>query len=47
MSMKSILGIGALSLSLMTGAAFAQDKAAKQAEVVKTANATLEKFYAK
>jgi len=47
MSIKSILGIGALSLSFMTGAAFAQDKAAKQAEVVKTANATLEKFYAK
>lgn len=47
MNIKSIVGIGALSLSLMTGVAFAQDKAAKQAEVVKTTSATLEKFYAK
>ena len=47
MNIKSILGIGALSLSLLTGAAFAQDKAAKQAEIVKVAAATLDKFYAK
>jgi lipid-binding SYLF domain-containing protein len=47
MNIKTIFGIGALSLSLVTGAAFAQDKAAKQAEVVKTTNAALEKFYAK
>jgi lipid-binding SYLF domain-containing protein len=47
MNLKTILGIGALSLSLVTGAAFAQDKAAKQAEIVKTTNASLDKFYAK
>ena len=47
MSIKSILGISALSLSLMTGAAFGQDKAAKQAEIVKVAATTLDKFYAK
>jgi lipid-binding SYLF domain-containing protein len=41
------LGIGALSLSLIAGSAFAQDKAAKQAEVIKTTQASLEKFYKK
>jgi len=41
------LGIGALSLSLLAGGAFAQDKAAKQAEVRKVAAATLDKFYAR
>jgi lipid-binding SYLF domain-containing protein len=47
MKLNTLLGIGALSLSLVTGAAFAQDKAAKQAEIVKTTSAALNKFYAK
>ena len=47
MSIKRILGVCALSLSLVGGAALAQDKAAKQAEIVKTTNAALERFYAK
>jgi lipid-binding SYLF domain-containing protein len=47
MNIKHFLGIGALSLSLVAGGAFAQDKAAKQAEVLKTTAAALQKFYAK
>ena len=47
MSIKRILGIGALALSLVSGTAFAQDKAAKQAEIVKSTNAALQKFYDK
>ncbi len=47
MKFSKILGIGMLSLSLVTGAAFAQDKAAKQAEIVKQTDAALQKFYAK
>ncbi len=47
MKFSRILGIGALSLSLVAGGAFAQDKAAKQAEVVKKTDAALQKFYAK
>ena len=47
MNFSRILGIGALSLSLVAGAAFAQDKSAKQAEVVKKTDAALQKFYAK
>ncbi|HOM13224.1 MAG TPA: YSC84-related protein [Rubrivivax sp.] len=47
MKLIKYLSIGALSLSLLTGHALAQDKAAKQAEVRKVAAATLEKFYAK
>jgi lipid-binding SYLF domain-containing protein len=47
MNLKTILGIGALSLSLLAGSAFAQDKAAKQAEIVKNTSAALNKFYAK
>ena len=47
MKLHTILGTGALMLSLVAGSAFAQDKAAKQAEVLKIANTTLDKFYAK
>jgi lipid-binding SYLF domain-containing protein len=47
MSIKRWLGIGAMSLSLVAGGAFAQDKAAKQAEVLKSTAAALQKFYAK
>jgi lipid-binding SYLF domain-containing protein len=46
MNLSRILGIGMLSLSL-AGAAFAQDKAAKQAEVLKSTGAALQKFYTK
>jgi lipid-binding SYLF domain-containing protein len=45
MKFNKVLGVGALMLSLVAGSAFAQDKAAKQAEVVKATQATLEKFY--
>lgn len=47
MKVHSFLFAGAMSLSLLAGAALAQDKAAKQAEVLKTTDAALEKFYAK
>lgn len=47
MNIKRILGVCALSLSLVGGAAFAQDKAAKQAEIVKTTTTALQRFYAK
>jgi lipid-binding SYLF domain-containing protein len=48
MTFRRILGISALSLSLLAGAAFAQDKdkATKQAEVVKSTSTALDKFYA-
>jgi len=41
------LTAGVLSLSLVAGGALAQDKAAKQAEVLKATSAALERFYAK
>jgi len=47
MRLMQLLGVGALSLSLMAGAAFAQDKAAKQAEVLKKTDTVLQAFYAK
>ena len=47
MNIKSILGIGALSLSLVTGSAFAATKAEKQAEALKATAAALERFKAK
>jgi len=47
MRFSKFLGIGAMALSLVAGSAFAQDKAAKQAEVLKAADATLQKFFAK
>lgn len=45
MKISRILGIGALMLSFAAGGAFAADKAAKQAEIMKNTNAALEKFY--
>jgi lipid-binding SYLF domain-containing protein len=45
MKFQRILGLGVLTLSLLTGAAFAQDKATKQAEVVKSTQASMERFY--
>ena len=45
MKFHQVLATGALMLSLTVGGAFAQDKAAKQAEVVKVSQASLEKFY--
>ncbi len=47
MKFTKYLALGALSLSLVAGSAVAQDKAAKQAEVIKSTNAALQKFYAK
>jgi lipid-binding SYLF domain-containing protein len=46
MKFSKILGVGALTLSLAAGGAFAQDKAAKQAEINKATTAALGKFYA-
>ena len=46
MKLLRILGVGALTLSLAAGSAFAQDKAAKQAEISKATTAALGKFYA-
>jgi len=45
MKFQRLVGLGVLSLSLLTGAAFAQDKATKQAEVVKSTQAAMERFY--
>jgi lipid-binding SYLF domain-containing protein len=45
MRLERIFALGVLSLSLLTGAAFAQDKAAKQAEIVKHTQASMERFY--
>lgn len=47
MRMTRWLGICALSLSFVAGTAFAQDKAARQAEVLKKTDAALQAFYAK
>ena len=47
MKLSTLLGVGLLSLSLLGGPAMAQDKAAKQAEILKSTNASLQKFYAK
>ena len=45
MTLQRILGLGVLSLSLLAGGAFADDKATKQAEVVKSTQAAMERFY--
>ncbi len=45
MKIARLLGFAVLSLSLLAGAAFADDKAAKQAEIVKSTQAALERFY--
>ena len=45
MKLKHILGLGALSLAFACGGAAAQDKAAKQAEIVKIAQTSMERFY--
>src|SRR5574337_116545 len=48
MKFSTFLSAGAIALSLVAGSgAFAQDKAAKQAEVLKATSAALERFYAK
>jgi hypothetical protein len=47
MNIKSILGIGALSLSLMAGGAMAATKAEKQAEALKATAAAMDRFAAK
>ena len=47
MKLSRIIGIGALSLSLIAGTAMAATKAEKQAEVLKATAAALDKFYAK
>jgi lipid-binding SYLF domain-containing protein len=45
MKFTNLLTVGALALSLVAGSAFAQDKAAKQKEVVAKTSAALDKFY--
>jgi lipid-binding SYLF domain-containing protein len=45
MRLQTVLGLGALSLSLLSGAAFGADKEAKQAEIVKKTQASMEHFY--
>ena len=45
MTLQKLLGLGVLSLSLLASGAVAQDKATKQAEVIKSTQATLERFY--
>jgi lipid-binding SYLF domain-containing protein len=45
MTFQKLLGLGVLSLSLLASGVVAQDKATKQAEVIKSTQATLERFY--
>jgi len=46
MKFSKILSLGALTLSLLAGSVFADDKATKKAEVNKATTAALAKFYA-
>jgi lipid-binding SYLF domain-containing protein len=45
MRLQKVLGLVVLSLSLLSGAAFGADKEAKQAEIVKKTQASMERFY--
>jgi lipid-binding SYLF domain-containing protein len=45
MLLRRLLKLGAFALSLLAIAAWADDKAAKQAEVVKSTQAAMERFY--
>jgi len=45
MALRKFLSLGVLSLSLLAVGALADDKAAKQAEVVKSTQAAMERFY--
>ena len=47
MKTRRLLGLAMLSLCFLAGGAIAQDKAAKQAEVLKKTQATMERFYSK
>jgi len=47
MTFQRFLQLGVLSLSMLAVGAFADDKAAKQAEVVKSTQAAMERFYKK
>jgi lipid-binding SYLF domain-containing protein len=47
MKLSTILGISALSLSLIAGSAFAATKAEKQAEALKATSAAMSRFVAK
>lgn len=47
MKFGKLLTAGVLALSFVAGGAFAQDKAAKQKEILTQTNAALQKFYAK
>jgi lipid-binding SYLF domain-containing protein len=47
MNTRRLLGSACLSLAFLPAASIAQDKAAKQAEVLKKTQAAMERFYAK
>jgi lipid-binding SYLF domain-containing protein len=47
MKLHQVLAIGAMSLSLIAGSAFAATKAEKQAEALKATATALDRFYAK
>ena len=45
MKIRTLLAMGGLTLSLVSGSALAQDKASKQAEIRKGTQGSLQKFY--
>ena len=47
MKVHTMFGSAMLALSFLAAPAFAQDKAAKQAEIVKHTDAALQRFYEK